>query len=186
MKAKPTYYNATLFRSKLEAKWAVFFDRLGIDYEYENESYLCSDGSQYTPDFYLPFVTTRGQNGGTFIEIKPMSYIHDSDYEVRIISAIKPNNLVLFKGEPYPNADPVYSFDNSFNNDNVQLSPYVDDHMMFMYCPKCGTMKIEFSESNYFDCPECEYNIPTYQLELIDAMMYSKIYKFKYHEFNEI
>lgn len=49
-----TEYNGYLFRSRLEARWAVFFDALGIEYEYEPEGIVLSDGTQYLPDFYLP------------------------------------------------------------------------------------------------------------------------------------
>lgn len=53
IQAKETIYNGYRFRSKLEAKWAVFFDKLNVTYQYEPEAFRCSDGSQYTPDFYL-------------------------------------------------------------------------------------------------------------------------------------
>lgn len=49
-----TEYNGYLFRSRLEARWAVFFDAMGIEYEYEPEGIVLSDGSLYLPDFYLP------------------------------------------------------------------------------------------------------------------------------------
>lgn len=36
-KAVQTEYKGYLFRSRLEARWAVFFDTLGIQWEYEPE-----------------------------------------------------------------------------------------------------------------------------------------------------
>lgn len=54
LKAIPTYYNGYHFRSRLEARWAVFFDSLGIKYEYEPEGFDLGDGLYYLPDFYLP------------------------------------------------------------------------------------------------------------------------------------
>lgn len=56
MDIKPieTIYNGYKFRSRLEARWAVFFDSLGIRYEYEPEGFVLSDGTYYLPDFYLP------------------------------------------------------------------------------------------------------------------------------------
>lgn len=54
MKAIETEYNGYRFRSRLEARWAVFFDALGIRYEYEPEGFELSDGTLYLPDFYLP------------------------------------------------------------------------------------------------------------------------------------
>lgn len=55
MEIKPieTRYNGFRFRSRLEARWAVFFDCIGIKYEYEPEGYEFNE-SRYLPDFYLP------------------------------------------------------------------------------------------------------------------------------------
>jgi hypothetical protein len=50
----PTHYNGYHFRSRLEARWAVFFDALGIAYEYEKEGYDLGDVGRYLPDFWLP------------------------------------------------------------------------------------------------------------------------------------
>ena len=48
-----TVYNGYRFRSRLEARWAVFFDAMGIKYEYEPEGFEFDDGTKYLPDFLL-------------------------------------------------------------------------------------------------------------------------------------
>ena len=48
-----TVYNGYRFRSRLEARWAVFFDAMGIKYEYEPEGVEFEDGTKYLPDFLL-------------------------------------------------------------------------------------------------------------------------------------
>lgn len=53
MKAIETVYKGHRFRSRLEARWAVFFDTLGIAYEYEKEGFDL-EGVYYLPDFWLP------------------------------------------------------------------------------------------------------------------------------------
>ena len=56
-RAKLTLYNGIVFRSQLEARWAVFFDSLGVEYNYEPHSYEVRTGGryvQYMPDFFLP------------------------------------------------------------------------------------------------------------------------------------
>lgn len=53
MKAIETEYKGYKFRSRLEARWAVFFDILGIRWEYEPEGIVLNDGTSYLPDFYL-------------------------------------------------------------------------------------------------------------------------------------
>lgn len=48
-----TRYRDVLFRSRLEARWSVAFDHLGIDWLYEPEGFNVG-GSSYLPDFYFP------------------------------------------------------------------------------------------------------------------------------------
>ena len=51
----PTKYNGYTFRSRLEARWAMFFDRLKLKWEYEPEGYFLGDVHKYDPELlYLP------------------------------------------------------------------------------------------------------------------------------------
>lgn len=74
LKAIDTYWNGLYFRSRLEARWAVFYDKLGIRYEYEKEGYDLGDGIRYLPDFWLPeqdcFVEIKGGFSGLKLENK--------------------------------------------------------------------------------------------------------------------
>ncbi len=81
MKVIETEYNGYLFRSRLEARWAVFFDVFGLQYYYEHEGYVLSNGVRYLPDFYLPELDCH-------IEIKP-----------NVFKPFKPPDRVLFNGE---------------------------------------------------------------------------------------
>lgn len=63
IKAIPTRYAGHHFRSRLEARWAVFFDAAGIAWQYEPQGYQLPSGRYYLPDFYLP-------ECATWIEVK--------------------------------------------------------------------------------------------------------------------
>jgi hypothetical protein len=70
MKAIETHYAGCRFRSRIEARWAVFFDHLSIEWEYEAQGYTCSarltgeeEPIDYLPDFWLP-------TQGIFAEVK--------------------------------------------------------------------------------------------------------------------
>jgi hypothetical protein len=55
IKAIDTTYAGCRFRSRLEARWAVFFDTLGVRWQYEPQGYLVGRKRRpYLPDFYLP------------------------------------------------------------------------------------------------------------------------------------
>lgn len=57
LKAIETEYKGYRFRSRLEARWAVFFDACGVKWEYEPEGYDLGGGLYYLPDFLLHDVT---------------------------------------------------------------------------------------------------------------------------------
>lgn len=68
-----TVYNGYKFRSRLEARWAVFFDVVGFWYEYELEGFRTKNGLCYLPDFYLPdenmYVEVKAPRKGVWKEI---------------------------------------------------------------------------------------------------------------------
>ena len=61
-----TLYQGYRFRSRLEARWAVFFDTLGIEWQYEKEGFELPNGTRYLPDFWLPkldcWIEIKGQD----------------------------------------------------------------------------------------------------------------------------
>ena len=69
LKPIQTEYNGYLFSSRLEARWAVFSDACGVDYEYKPEGYHLENGLLYLPDFLLHGVTGRDE-GDLFVEVK--------------------------------------------------------------------------------------------------------------------
>ncbi|KAB1076690.1 hypothetical protein [Methylobacterium soli] len=62
--ARPTRYAGTQFRSRLEARWAAFFDLAGWRWEYEPV-----DGEGWVPDFFL-----IGAAGPIPVEVKPIQW----------------------------------------------------------------------------------------------------------------
>jgi len=54
VRAIETVYRGYRFRSRLEARWAVFFDALSVPFEYEKEGFVLDDETKYLPDFWLP------------------------------------------------------------------------------------------------------------------------------------
>ena len=104
MKAIQTEYNNYKFRSRLEARWAVFFDSLSIDYLYEPEGFG-NEVARYLPDFHF-------QNGlwvdgldtplpNIRVEIKPNLDLADAE-RTKIAEFLKQtdNYILLIGGDP--------------------------------------------------------------------------------------
>ena len=67
-----TQYRGYRFRSRLEARWAVFFDRCDVRYDYEPEGFELPSG-RYLPDFYFRW--------GEFLEVKPAGLLPKRHFE---------------------------------------------------------------------------------------------------------
>lgn len=99
MKAINTAYKGYLFRSRLEARWAVYFDALGLKWQYESEGYDV-DGIWYLPDFYLPEMDI-------FIEVKSEDcehnhslYLLEDDFE-KVTAFSKHKKIAVVCGNPH-------------------------------------------------------------------------------------
>jgi hypothetical protein len=66
VKARPTTYGGVQFRSRLEARWAAFFDCMGWRWEYEP-----FEGNNYIPDFVLL------GNAPVAVEVKPATSVDE-------------------------------------------------------------------------------------------------------------
>jgi len=102
----PTTYKGITYRSKLEARYAVFFEQYkDFLVEYEPKIHGVK-GYIYTPDFMLhspTFITNNGSFDRCFIEIEPneasesyLNYVNqffDSDWH-------KQSLLLIFSGKP--------------------------------------------------------------------------------------
>lgn len=53
VKAIETVYKGYKFRSRLEARWAIVFDSLGLEWEYEKQGYDLAEHGLYLPDFSI-------------------------------------------------------------------------------------------------------------------------------------
>jgi len=92
MKVIPTRYNGHVFRSRTEARWAVFFREADIDYEYELEGFKLN-GTLYLPDFWLP-------EPRWWIEIKGGPPTRDEKRRARFLMRESGSNVYLFCGTP--------------------------------------------------------------------------------------
>ena len=83
LRAIETEYKGYRFRSRLEARWAVFFDACGVKWEYEPEGFVLQNGQQYLPDFLLHDVTFNHagyrQGNDLYVEVKGKMTAEDAE-----------------------------------------------------------------------------------------------------------
>lgn len=99
IRAIETRYKGYRFRSRLEARWAVFFDSCGFGWKYEDEGFMLPNGENYLPDFWL-------ESLGLFAEIKGKSFTDSETERCRILCQASGRNVMMLDGlpsiRPYP------------------------------------------------------------------------------------
>jgi hypothetical protein len=86
----PTEYKGVRYRSRLEARWAIVFDRLKIEAKFEPQSFI-EHGLPYIPDFYLPSL-------GVWVEIKPTTPNSDECKKAHELHRITKEPVYIFSG----------------------------------------------------------------------------------------
>ena len=141
-----TYYNGYRFRSRLEARWAVFFDAMGVEYEYEPEGFDLGDGIYYLPDFYLPeqnyYVEVKGNmtEGDKKKIEKFVDSLFDEDgcYDSAQYKFIVLGNIPPYRGDILDWVTDRYI--NNFDGYSVLFDcPYLP-----CVCPICGKFGFEY------------------------------------------
>lgn len=100
-KAKETYYNGIMFRSRNEAKWARLFDLIRIGYEYEPVTVTGWNGYRYKPDFFFPeyekYAEVKTSDEGLHNEVMAQKLCGAIDYQQTEVS----QGLLLLGSFPF-------------------------------------------------------------------------------------
>ena len=146
IKAIETVYNGYRFRSRLEARWAVFFDAIGAKWEYEPEGYVLEDGTYYLPDFVIHNARGRGVGwkcgvGQTHIDdiyIEVKGKLTDKDlHKIEMF----PLPIIIF-GQ-IPNATLKKYTDNNGKRRTYWVFDFTKDNNEHFY-------NLEYSEGDYY------------------------------------
>ena len=92
-----TIYKGRRFRSRLEARWAIFFDAIDIGWEYETEGFQIGE-TKYLTDFKLSsFGTVKVE---LYVEIKPQKPSIDEIKKCYEVSLKTDTDIFLICGNP--------------------------------------------------------------------------------------
>lgn len=165
----PTAYNGHLFRSRLEARWAVFFDTMGWRYAYEAEGYDL-EGKWYLPDFWFPAFNC-------WIEIKPDSP-ETYDAKALLLAAKSEKRVLVIRGNPWPEdygiylcAPKMYLFDIPW----VWTLGEVDDEEVWLWSDPVGAIALNPND-NYRSTPA----FPSRRIN--DALLAARSARFEHGE----
>jgi hypothetical protein len=104
IKAIETRYKGYRFRSRLEARWAVFFDALNLEWEYEPEGFDLGALGWYLPDFYI-------KSWNLWIEVKPGRFDDPAIASQKCHAfRVKAQTLLLIMGNPFKGEHQVHVF----------------------------------------------------------------------------
>jgi hypothetical protein len=145
MKAIETEYKGHLFRSRLEARWAVFFDALNISWVYENEGYDLGKLGWYLPDFWLPW-DTFDHDHGSWVEIKPHGATDEEFQKLYALVEQTRHDGLLFQGQPWATEYTVTAIEGLFCS-----PPKVSEGLVFEFrpvMPRCGLIRLANDETH--------------------------------------
>lgn len=104
MKAIQTHALNCKFRSRTEARWGVFFETLGLKWEYEPEGFDLGDGVWYLPDFRVLY-PNRGEPVWEWFEVKSdLSLITPAEWQ-KLVLFSRNHRITVLDGKP---AETVY------------------------------------------------------------------------------
>jgi hypothetical protein len=129
MKAIETEYKGILFRSRLEARWAIFFDALKLEWVYEPDCFVLSNNQKYTPDFYIPKYEL-------YIEVKPSLWWQNVNYHKNRYELFEKDLLILSDDFPSLRVSKLYHTRNGekFENEVVFCPNHKYEPFFFTGC----------------------------------------------------
>lgn len=131
-----TIYKGYRFRSRLEAKWAIFLEHLQVKFEYEIEGFDLGKHGYYLPDFWLPEFKC-------WVEIKPGAISYDiSKKMIAFADNVAP--IICFMGSPDLGWNGiVYCHDTTDSSGGIY-----ENKIGFAWCHKCKKATLSLSDED--------------------------------------
>lgn len=175
IKAIETIYKNHRFRSRTEARYAVFFDAMGMPWQYELEGYDLGNGIYYLPDFYLP-------EAKQFFEVKGLlSEISEEDLiKVKRLSSLTGKYVTIGDSNfNYMGCESEFGFDvgSTYLVRCLTCGALYFENEMSFECTACG----DYDGDNTFDY-ESSYDQRDYSKQYKDALFKAMSARFEHGE----
>jgi len=176
IRAIETRYAGRRFRSRVEARWAVFFDCLNIRWDYEQEGFDLSgvilprgdemvrdgilirknislpSGTWYLPDFWLPELQVADRTPGAFFEVKGETPTDKEEMKATALQKASGKPVIISVGSPrfgaFEAPEPVGLF-----------GPWdMEKGWGWKLCPSCKKLKLELGLGQFEHTSEWKSN----------------------------
>lgn len=145
IQAIETSYNGYRFRSRLEARWAVFFDALDVPYEYEKEGFNLGDGLMYLPDFWVPHLEMWVEIKGTSSDVDWRKIQYCAKQSERGVLVLSGNigdhaGVIVFPyGPTQVEVDDDFELKTLINSNSLSLQDFFHfiEDVDWAICPRC-------------------------------------------------
>jgi hypothetical protein len=140
----PTTYKGITYRSRTEARWAIFLEALCVEFIYEHETYDLR-GRWYLPDFWIP-------HWGLFVEVKGDEPTEEERRRCFDLAIATRRQVMLASGAPGERFNEMFGpnnfefrdasfrywgrIENCRRCDGIVLACYQDDEGLNCYCAK--------------------------------------------------
>lgn len=118
-----TRYKGYRFRSRMEARWAVYFDALEIQWQFEREGFDLPTG-KYLPDFWLPQVRM-------WAEVKPKEFTSTEYRLIRELAKATEFPVLKLIGPPESKAYYAVEKTEGIESDYAITNMYLDEHRFY-------------------------------------------------------
>lgn len=157
----PTEYQGILFRSRLEARWAVFFDDIGLDWEYEPEGFDLPT-RRYLPDFRLTWIDKTYGNWGSkrspqqlskslWFEVKPNDKFLDDEWKETFQWLVAQTEMDLIVAYSIPNCRMWW------NESRMWFDTVYEERDHYLQWYHLSTDRVRISPARWNACCDCGF-----------------------------
>lgn len=112
-----TFHNGFHFRSRLEARWGIYLETMGIDYLYEYEGFALDSAGWYLPDLYLP-------DFEMWAEIKPTAFNPQELAKLKALVTFTQKPALMLIGVPGRKAYEAWCIDTQCRPSGLYLTNF--------------------------------------------------------------